>query len=231
MGDSYKLGEKLWAQFVLAAGPVNTEVAWFVTKFWWVPQTSGITSSHSRFTLLFSFKSILSTGLLPQNLQFEERGLHANVGEVPYQSGCSGRYRQLRQWWHTRVLSARVSCDCCGWFSKPRCCFWWVGCVGRHLRRLFGKWVQSQAGREPNIWSASFEAMPAKGIFFRLWVFESLLVDVIFCHALEEGRASRLDDVTFESSSCHHFRKAVDAVASWGRQQQCGSVATHRGLP
>ena len=28
MGGSYELIEKLWAQFVLTAGPVNTEVAW-----------------------------------------------------------------------------------------------------------------------------------------------------------------------------------------------------------
>ena len=28
MGGSYELVEKLWAQFVLTAGPVNTEVAW-----------------------------------------------------------------------------------------------------------------------------------------------------------------------------------------------------------
>ena len=28
MGGSYGLIEKLWAQFVLTAGPVNTEVAW-----------------------------------------------------------------------------------------------------------------------------------------------------------------------------------------------------------
>ena len=28
MGGSYKLAEKLWAQFVLSAGQVNTEVAW-----------------------------------------------------------------------------------------------------------------------------------------------------------------------------------------------------------
>ena len=28
MGGSYELIEKLWAQFVLTGGPVNTEVAW-----------------------------------------------------------------------------------------------------------------------------------------------------------------------------------------------------------
>ena len=28
MGGSYRLSEKLWAQFVLTAGPVSSEVAW-----------------------------------------------------------------------------------------------------------------------------------------------------------------------------------------------------------
>ena len=28
MGGSYELIEKLWAQFVLTAGPISTEVAW-----------------------------------------------------------------------------------------------------------------------------------------------------------------------------------------------------------
>ena len=45
------------------------------------------------------------------------------------------------------------------------------------------------------------------------------------------GRASRLDDVTFQSSSFHHQTRAVDAIACWGRQQHRGSVASYRGLP
>ena len=32
MGGSYKLVEKLWAQFVLTGGPVNTEVGWTCDK-------------------------------------------------------------------------------------------------------------------------------------------------------------------------------------------------------
>ena len=59
----------------------------------------------------------------------------------------------------------------------------------------------------------------------------SFLDDRIFCHALEVVRASPLDDVTFQCSSCHYHRGAVDAVASWGHQQRRGSVASHRGLP
>ena len=45
MRGSYELVEKLWAQFLLTAGPVNTEVAW----------TRDEGSFHSQFTLLFSF--------------------------------------------------------------------------------------------------------------------------------------------------------------------------------
>ena len=32
MGESYGLIEKLWAQFVLTAGPLNTEVAWTLRR-------------------------------------------------------------------------------------------------------------------------------------------------------------------------------------------------------
>ena len=34
MGGSYKVDEKLWAQLVLTAGPVNTEVAWTRDEVW-----------------------------------------------------------------------------------------------------------------------------------------------------------------------------------------------------
>ena len=34
MGGSYELVEKLWTQFVLTAGPVNTKVPGLVTKLW-----------------------------------------------------------------------------------------------------------------------------------------------------------------------------------------------------
>ena len=62
-------------------------------------------------------------------------GLHANVGERHFPSGFRGRYRPLLQWCQTRVVSAWVSCDRCGWFGVPRCCLWWVACVGRYLRQ------------------------------------------------------------------------------------------------
>ena len=157
-------------------------------------------------------------------------GLHANVGERHFPSGCRDRYRPLLQWFHTPVVSVRVNCGCRGCFGVPCCCLWWVAYNGRHLQRVLGKWVQSQAGIVPNIRSASPETMPPKGILFHLWIFGSLLHDETNCHALEGGRASRLDDVTFLSSSCHQYRRAVNAVTSWGRQQHCGSVAPYLGL-
>ena len=43
-------------------------------------------------------------------------------------------------------------------------------------------------------------------------VFGSPLYDGVYCHASEGCRASRLDDVPFQSSSCHHHWGAVDAV-------------------
>ena len=131
----------------------------------------------------------------------------------------------------------RTICQCSGqlWLLWVVRCPLLLFLVGRMcwptLTERYGKWVQSQAGRVPSIWSASPETMPAKGVVFRFWIFGSLLDDGIYCHAFEGGRASRLDDVTFQSSSWHHYRRAVNAVASSGRQQQYGSVASHRGLP
>ena len=108
------------------------------------------TSSHSWFTLLFCFYSIIVTGMLPRILlgvvgwakahhfysfDFKERGVSL--------SGCHGCYRPFCCGCHTRVINARVSCGCCGWSSVPRCSFWRVSCVDRHLRQISGKWVQS----------------------------------------------------------------------------------------
>ena len=61
--------------------------------------------------------------------------------------------------------------------------------------------------------STSLVAMFAEGFFFRLWVFGSLLYDETYCHASGGCRASRIYDVPFQSSPCHHDRIAVDAVA------------------
>ena len=158
-------------------------------------------------------------------------GLLAHVGEGHFPSCCRGRYRLFCRWCHTQVVSAWVGCSCCGWFGVPRCCFGCVACVGRHLRRLSGKWVQPQSSGVPIFWSASTETMSAKGVVFQLCVFGSLLEDGIYCHAFEGGRASRQDDVTFQSSSCHHHRRVVNSVSGWGRQQHRGSVASFCGLP
>ena len=70
----------------------------------------------------------------------------------------------------TPVISAWVSCGCRGCFGVPCCCFWRVACVGRHLQRVSGKWVQSQACGLPRLRSASPETMPAEGVLFRLWI-------------------------------------------------------------
>ena len=72
--------------------------------------------------------------------------------------------------------------------------------------------------------------MPTKGIVFRPWISGSVLIDGIYCHAVEAGRASRLDDVIFWSSPCHYHTRAVYAVTARGRQQRCGCVPSHRGL-
>ena len=103
---------------------------------------------------------------------------------------------------------------------------------GSHaLSDTYGKWAQSQASRIPNFRSAFPEPMTAKGIFYRVWIVGSLLDDGIYCHTLEGDRASRLDDVTLRSSTCHHYRRAVDAIACRGCQQHRGCLAFHRGLP
>ena len=160
------------------------------------------------------------------SLELEEPGLAVwafkPTGEGHFPSGCRGRYRPLLQWCHIPLISARVFFGCCGWFRVLCYCLLWVEGVGRHLRRVLEKWVQSQAGRVPNIRSASPETMPGKSVLFRFWIFGSLLDDEIYCNTFEGGRASRLDDVTFQSSSWHIYRRAVNAVASWDRQQHCG---------
>ena len=53
-----------------------------------------------------------------------------------------------------------------------------------------------------------------KGILFRLRIFGSLLDDETFGHAFQGGRASRLDDVTFQSSSYHHYGRTVNDLDS-----------------
>ena len=251
MGGSYELIEKLWVQFVLTAVPVNTEVAWTRDEVFVGSKDfrNHFVSFLIHIVVLFlvnhrnwnAAPNSFARGWLCERSSFLQPwirgawcvivGLHADMGEGHFPPGRYGRYRPFCRWCHTRVVSARINCGCCGWFSVPRCCFWWVACVGRRLRRVSGKWVQSQVGGVPNLWSASPEAMLAEGVLCRLWIFGSLLYDRVYCDAFEGGRALRLDDVTFQSSSCHHHRRAVKAVACWGRQQRRGSVASQRGLP
>ena len=90
--------------------------------------------------------------------------------------------------------------------------------------------MKSEAGCVPDIWFETPEAMPAKGISFSFWIFGSAFQDGIYYHTIEGGKASRLDDVTFWSSSCHCHKRAVYAVTSRGREQHRGCVASHCGL-
>ena len=88
--------------------------------------------------------------------------IHTNVGEVHLSSCCRDRVRPFLQQCHARIFSARVSCGCSGWFSVSCCFFRSVARVRWHLLRLLEKWLQSEAGWVPDIWSAFPEAMPAK---------------------------------------------------------------------
>ena len=153
------------------------------------------------------------------------------MGGGHFSSGCCDHLRPFLQRCHARIVSAWVSCGFCGWFSLPCCCFWWVARVSWHLRWLFGKSVRSEAGSIPDIWSKAPEAMPAKGVCFGFWIFGSLFHDRVFCHAIEGGRASRVDDFKFRSSSCHCHRRALYAVTFRGREQHRGCVASHPGKP
>ena len=239
MGGSHGLIEKMWVQFVLTAGPANTEVAWtrdevlvgsvnFRNHFVSFPIYIVVLHlvNHQKLECYHQFCRVWLVGLrLSIFTALNWRSVVwfcANVGEGHFWSVCCGRYRPLLQWCQTQVVSGGVSCGCCGWSGVPCCCFWCVACVGLDLRRIFGKWVQSKTGGVPIIRSAYSEAMPAKSVLFSLWVFGSLLNDWINCHALGGGKASRLDDVTFRSSSYHHYRRVVKAVASWGGQQHRG---------
>ena len=96
--------------------------------------------------------------------------VHSNIGEGHLWSGCRDRVKPFLQRCHTRIVSARVSCGCCGWLGVPCCCFWCVARVSWHLRRLFGKWVRSEAGWVPVVWFSTPEAISANCIFFTHWI-------------------------------------------------------------
>ena len=89
MGGSYGLIEKLWAQFLLTAGPVKREVAWTRDEVLVGSVDFRNPFVSFRFTLLFCFYSIIVTGMVPRilsrvvgwakahhfyGLEFEERG-------------------------------------------------------------------------------------------------------------------------------------------------------------
>ena len=252
MGFSYGLVEKLWPQFVLTAVPVNREVAWTRDEV-----LVGSVDFRNPFVsclihivvLLFVYHyywnvalNFVASGWLGKSSSFLQPwvrgawrvivGLRADVGEGHFPSGCCECCRPFCSWCHTRAICVRVSCVCSGWFIVPGCCFWWVvACVGRHVQGIFGKWELAHVSGVSHFWSKSPEAMFEESVVFHLWVFGSLLDDGIYCHASEECRTLRLDDVPVQSPPCHHHRRAVVAISCWGHQQHRGGVASHRGVP
>ena len=169
MGGSYGLIKKAWAQFVIAAGPVLSEVAWtrdevlvgsvdfrnhFVSTLIHIVVLHSVNHRYWDAALNSAARGWLGEGspfLQPwtRGAWCVVVGLHADKGDRHFPSGCCGHYRPFCRWCHTRVISGWVSCGCSRWFSVPCCCFWRVACVGRHLRQVSGKWVQSQAGGVP----------------------------------------------------------------------------------
>ena len=141
MGGSYGLVEKLWAQFVLTAEPVNREVAWTRDEVlvWTVDFRNSFVSFLIHIVVLLlvyhhywnAASNFVASGWLGKGSPFLQPwfrrawrvtvGLHADVGEGHFPSGCSECCRSFCNWCHTRVSSARVSCSCCGWFSVPGC--------------------------------------------------------------------------------------------------------------
>ena len=162
MGGSYGLNEKLWAQFVLTAGPVKREVAWTRDEV-----LVGSVDFRNLFVsflihvvvlLLFYYHywnaapNFVASCWVGKGSSFlwpwvrgswrVDVGLHADVGEGHFPSGCCGCCRPLHSWCNPRCSRAMVSCVCSGWFGVPCCNFWWVACAGWHVQGLFGKYSQ-----------------------------------------------------------------------------------------
>ena len=113
MGGSYELIDKLWAEFLLTAGPVNTEVAWTRDEI-----LVGSVDFRNHFVSFLIHIVVLllvinrnrnatpnsvARGLLGESSQFLPLGirgawcvivgLHANMGESHFPSGCCSRYK------------------------------------------------------------------------------------------------------------------------------------------
>ena len=130
MGGSYGLIEKLWAQFVLTVGPMNTEVAWtrdevlvgsvdFRNHFvsFLIHIVVLLLVLHRYWNAAPNFVAIAWVGQGSQFLQPWIRGvwwvivgLYAGMGERHFPLGCCYWYRPFCRWRYTRVISARVSC-------------------------------------------------------------------------------------------------------------------------
>ena len=117
MGGSYGLVEKLWVQFVLTVGPVNTEVAWTRDEV-----LVGSLGFRNRFVSILIHIVVLllvyhhywnaapnsvASGWLGNGSPFLQPcfrgawrvivGFHADVGEGHFPSGCCEFYRPFRR--------------------------------------------------------------------------------------------------------------------------------------
>ena len=131
-------------------------------------------------------------------------GLHADVGEGHFPSGC---------WMLSTVsqLMLHTIEQCSGQL--------WLQWVDRRPLLRFLARQMCWLTHTGNIWylgsgySHQLVEYPIFDLRVRLWVFRSLLDDGIYCHASKGCRTSRLDAVPIQSSPCHHYQRAVDAVS------------------
>ena len=202
MGRRYKLVEKLWAQFVLTSGPVNTEVAWTRDEILVGSVNSGVTSSHSGFALLFCFQSFISTGTLPRILSCVVGWAKAHhLHSLEFEEREVIKWAFIRTWENTfrRVavaVSDRFSSDTTPDLGSGQLWLLWV--VGRPLflflvDRMCWLTVKASFWEVGTVASwlstitrfASPETMLAREVFFHRWLFGSVLDDENYCRALE----------------------------------------------
>ena len=133
-GGSYGLIEKLWAQFVPTAGPVNRKVTWTQDEVvigsvdFWNPFVSFLVHIvilllvyHQHWNVAPNFITSCWVGKGSSFLWAwvwgawrVTLGLHADVGEGHFPSGCCGCCRPFHSWCYTRCSSARLNCGCTG---------------------------------------------------------------------------------------------------------------------
>ena len=92
-------------------------------------------------------------------------------------------------------------------------------------------WVLGLITKVPNFRAQTFREMHAKGLYLRFRDFGSIFHVVVHHHQTQGSWAPQPDDVTFWSTSYHRYFSAVKGVVTWDRQQHCGSLVSHRGVP